>query len=259
MNKIYIKRNCGFFSDFLTSLAGIIYSHDVKKDYYVEWLSDLYGSTNENMFNKYFNQKLKGDEKFDNVYFEVTPYGHYFPQLIGFSGISDKTVYNNLIHASNVLHEHEILNSETFNSIDKNYFKGQKVLGVHKRGTDHYLHGHIINDKDFINEINNEFKNNSYDKIFLITDDLNSLEFFKKEYGDDLIYTNSTKINTKEGIHFSKIVDKKIIAEEVIKDSFLLSLTDYKLITKSNVSTFSLLCNLKENNFRYVDNNITYR
>jgi hypothetical protein len=44
------------------------------------------------------------------------------------------------------------------------------VLGVHKRGTDHHDHGELLKNEFYIENINNELKNNSYDKIFLIDD-----------------------------------------------------------------------------------------
>jgi hypothetical protein len=90
-----------------------------------------------------------------------------------------------------------------------------------------------------------------------MTDDNNSLNFFKQELGDTLIYTNSTKGDSQIGLHFSKLPNKSKLAEEVIIDSVLLSLTDFKLITKSNVSTFSLIYNLN-NDFKYMDKHINY-
>jgi hypothetical protein len=90
-----------------------------------------------------------------------------------------------------------------------------------------------------------------------MTDDRNSLNFFKRELGDTLITTDFTKGETNVGLHFANLPNKSKLAEEVIIDSVLLSLTDFKLVTRSNVSTFSLLFNLNEN-FRYMDKHIRY-
>jgi hypothetical protein len=49
-----------------------------------------------------------------------------------------------------------------------------------------------------------------------------------------------------------------LLAAQVVADAMLLSFTDKKLITKSNVSTFSALCNLKPDNFIYIDKGINY-
>ena len=56
-------------------------------------------------------------------------------------------------------------------------------------------------------------------------------------------------------IHFHKNLNFNRIklAEEVMTDSYCLSLTNYKFICNSNVSTFSLLSNFSENNYEYID------
>ena len=42
-SKIIIRRpRCGFFSDFLTALAGIMYCKDNASNVYVDWVSDMY-------------------------------------------------------------------------------------------------------------------------------------------------------------------------------------------------------------------------
>ena len=106
--------------------------------------------------------------------------------------------------------------------------------------------------------INNEFKNNNYDNVFLITDDLNSFKFFKSELGDSLIYTESTKVSGHGGVHTTNNVNRYKIADEVLTDAILLSLTDFKLLTKSNVSTFSNICNLEKDTFTYMDKFVNY-
>jgi predicted amino acid racemase len=115
----------------------------------------------------------------------------------------------------------------------------------------------LLSDETILSNINEEFKTNSYDKVFLMTDDNNSLNFFKQELGNTLIHTNSTRGDSQVGLHFSNLPNKTKLAEEVITDSVLLSLTDFKLVTRSNVSTFSLIYNLNEN-FRYMDKHIHY-
>lgn len=256
MNKLVINRNCGFFSDFLTSLAGIMYFYDENKKFYVEWINSMYSNTpNDNLYNKFFNQ-IYDYEDITNVYHNVTPYGYFFPDAIG-SNIDDLDVYNNLKKPYEILHNLNILDSPFIRNIDKNYFQDLRVLGVHKRGTDHHKHGAILPDDFFIKKVKNELKNNTYDKIFLITDEYNSLELFKKEFGDMLLYTDSVKSKTNEALHMSSFEDRYKLACDVVTDAVLLSLTNYKLITRSNVSTFSLLCNL-DKNFKCLDKHIQY-
>lgn len=254
-HKILLHRNCGFFSDFLTGLAGIMYCVDNNHNFYVEWSNNYYNHMNSgNLFDKYFNQDLTGSESFNHVYHEITPYGYYFP----FNNKTNQELFDMFKHPSDILKEYNILNNEHFNSIDTSIIDNHNVLGLHKRGTDHSGHGPIMSDIDVLSLLNDEFKKNSYDKIFLITDDLKSFDFYKKELGDTLITTNSVKIDSQLGIHTSYASDGHTMATDVIRDSYLLSKTKFKLITKSNVSSFSLLCNLDVDNWRYIDDHVFY-
>lgn len=257
MNKLVINRNCcGFFSDFLTTLAGIMYCNDNNEKFYVEWYNNRYTNIdNENIYNVFFKQPYVLED-IKNVFTNVTPYGYYFPDAVN-TIHSNLDVFKNLKNASDTLFKLDITNTPIFNNLNKDYFNGFKTLGVQKRGTDHYGHGEILSDSFILSCINNELKHNSYDKVFLITDDNNSFNFFQKELGDMLLYTNSTRTSEKIGVHNLHFNDKNKLAKDVITDSVLLSLTDFKLITRSNVSTFSLLYNLNEN-FKYIDNHIEY-
>lgn len=257
MNKLIINRNCGFFSDFLTAIAGAMYFKDNNQKFMIEWISQLYSnSPNENLYDKFFNQPYNLKD-IQSTTLNVTPYGYYFPEAIG-SGLNDNEIYNNLKKPSILLSDLNLTDTIFFKKITKNYFNGNKVLGVQKRGTDHLVHGIVLSDEIILSNINEKFKTENYDKIFLMTDDNNSLNFFKKELGDKLIYTDSTRNNSSIGVHFSNFTDKLKLAEEVIIDSVLLSFSDYKLITRSNVSTFSLIYNLDEN-FTYMDKHIRYQ
>ena len=147
MNRLTQKRNCcGFFSDFLTILAGIMYFKDNNQKFFIEWNNKLYSNNeHENLYTKFFKQ-IYELENIENEYSDKTPYGYYFPEAVS-NGLGNKKIYDNLKKPSDILKELDITNSETFNNIDKNYFGGMKVLGVHRRVTDHYLHGVIIPDK----------------------------------------------------------------------------------------------------------------
>jgi len=93
----------------------------------------------------------------------------------------------------------------------------------------------------------------------MITDDINSLRFFQQRYGNFLISTDAVKTEGTVGIHFlSNIENRYVLAPQAILDSYILSLTQKKIVTKSNLSTFSILCNLKVDNFLYVDKDINY-
>jgi hypothetical protein len=256
-HKIIIRRNCGFFSDFLTSLAGIMYCHNNNHNVHVDWKSDLYlTQSDNNLFDLFFKNQINSDLEFNQEYINVTPYGFYYPEIVGKN--TEKDIYDFLLPSNALIKELDILNSDFINNIRKDIFNGKKVLGVHKRGTDHYQHGQNRTNAEVMEFINNEYKNNNYDNVFLITDDLTSFDFFKQQLGETLIHTSATKVNGNNGVHTSNYVDRYKIAEEVVTDAILLSLTDFKLLTKSNVSTFSNICNLKQDTFTYMDKFINY-
>jgi hypothetical protein len=252
-NKIIIKRNLGFFSDFLTSIAGIMYCYDNDKDFYVDWKNILYtNDMSKNLYNEFFYQKSIDDGNFENTFFNVTPYGYYFPNNCK----TNNDFYDLYEKPAKIMSELNIINSTFINSINKSIFNNKKVLGVHKRGTDHHVHGELLKNEFYIENINNELKNNSYDKIFLITDEESTSNYFKNVYGDMLITTDSFKSPNNYPIHSSlshSFSNKEKLAEDVIKDAILLSLCDFKIVTRSNVSSFSLMCDLQKDNFNYID------
>jgi len=112
-----------------------------------------------------------------------------------------------------------------------------------------------VNDNVLIKNVEDFYIKNGFDYIFLITDNHSSLNNFKNHFQDKLTYNNFFRSSNFQAIHFQTNLnyEKIKLAEEVLIDSYCLSLTDYKFICNSNVSTFSLLCNYNENNFLYVD------
>jgi hypothetical protein len=260
-NRILINRNEGFFSDFLTALVGIMYSHDTNKDFYVDWRSHLYSSDSEkNLFNEFFYQKSTEKDPYDETYNNITPYGYYFPKHIGFT--TNEQFYSLYKAPSKILHELNILNSPFINSINRNIFNNYKVLGVHKRGTDHGYHGNLLLKEYYKQKIDYHLDKFNYDKIFLITDEVDSVDYFKNIYKDMLITTNSFRSPNQTPIHrysYKEIPYREKLAYDVLRDAIMLSLCNFKLVSKSNVSTFSLLCNLNIDDFEYIDNTIEYR
>jgi hypothetical protein len=257
-SKIIIRRpRCGFFSDFLTAIAGIMYCNDNSSCAYIDWQSDMYEGDKENLFDSYFKNSISEDVDFDKEYFEVTPYGYYFIDAANLRTESD--IYRLHLKPSIYMDELNILDNEFIKNIDikKKFDVNGKILGVHKRGSDIYRHGVILSNKDVLDYINEEFRNSSYDKIFLSTDDNNSLDFFKKELGDSLIYTDSLRVSGDIGVHFSGF-DKKEVASNIVTDAVMLSQCDFKLLTKSNVSTFANIATLDLYNFRYTDLEVVY-
>lgn len=251
------NRSCGFFSDFNLTLSGLLYIiTNRQSNFYVDWRSHLYSSSNENLFDKYFYQQYSESEPVSDVINEWTPFGAMINYICMLK--SEKEIYSGLLFPSTIIKERNILNSQFINSIDSSIFNDKKILGLHRRGTDHGYHGELMDDSVYMKIINEEFKKDKFDKVFLITDQKSSLDFFKNELGDSLIHTDSFLSEHGGAIHHHANPGPEIIASQVLRDAILLSKTDYMLLTRSNVSLFSLMCNLQKDNFKYIDNHITY-
>ncbi len=254
----HINSGRGLFSEFFTILSGIEYCINTGNNFYITWINELYSNSSENIFNKYFYQKTDKTEYFDENYKFTTPYGQKFSVEIKNSRQNKLELHNVLENYSKVIRTSGLLDSDFIRSIETNYFQDTKVLGVHKRGTDHSFHGEILSDEYFFEKIEIELNENQYEKIFLITDDLDSYKNFIEKYGSKLITTDSIKSCDNLGVHFSKQDDREKLAQDVIIDSILLSQTNKKIVTQSNVSYFSILYNLNYDNYEFIDNHIKY-
>jgi hypothetical protein len=154
---------------------------------------------------------------------------------------------------------------EKVNTFYNNQMKGYNILGVHKRGTDHYTIGHaggqqhLMNCDYFFSLIDNI--KNDFDKIYLITDETEAVINFKNHYGDKIIHYDDVILapkNDNKGIHNGVGRNQPYkMGEDVIIESFLLSKTNLALLVASSVSNASISFN--ENlNFKYIDNHIKY-
>ena len=47
--------------------------------------------------------------------------------------------------------------------------------------------------------------------------------------------------------------NKLQLGDDVLRDSYLLSKTDFKILTDSNVAAFAIACSLKENSWIFID------
>lgn len=262
LHRINFLEGAGIFSDLTAILSGIWYCSNNSIPFNVHWFNQNYGNIDangkmDNLFDEYFFQKKYPNMEVDFVYDRFTPYRSDITGLYFFNNRKDEIfediVYQNLYKPSQLIRDVDMLNSSFFNSLNSNFFGNQKVLGVHRRGTTYKSHPiYNVEDETYFDLINEEFKKNSYDKIFIITDDGQSLESFKKEYGNQLIHTD-TQLTT-DGIspEFQKHWDRKLVMEQCMRDVFYLAQTDFKILVHSNVSLWSLLFNLQKNSFKVI-------
>jgi hypothetical protein len=242
------NRYAGFFSDLVHGiLPSVIYLSDNKlQNFNVDWRSYFYSATEFNLFDYFFDCN-KNFENYDEILgLSNCPYGIFFE----FNNTHEK-----LLRGSEVIKEIKLLESDFIKNIKMPFSNEQNILGVQHRKTDHSDVVRILSNEEIIKKIEYEFIKNSYDKIFLITDDESSLNDFKNHFEDKLVYNECFRSNTDRAIHFyDNLPFNKIkLAEQVLIDSFCLAKTNFKMICNSNVSTFSLLANYDKNNYIYLD------
>ena len=109
---------------------------------------------------------------------------------------------------------------------------GEKILGVHIRGTDfrsgYYNHPVYVKEQEYFNEIDSLLDRKQYSKIFIATDDLRILYNFRQKYGNRVCFYDDIKRNNKnQSVAFSK--DERsnhnyLLGLEVIRDMYTLSM-----------------------------------
>jgi hypothetical protein len=158
-------------------------------------------------------------------------------------------------------------------------FNNKKVFGLHYRGTDKNKVNWVthISMEEFMLIIDHHLKHNHYDVIFISTDDFQFIDKMKERYDKDytiLFYDKEKNSNNKNSIHLDrlKVMENKtkeikdckkdieklvtlehelkletqynrILFENVVVNSFLLSKCDLVLKTHSQVSAYSKVFN----------------
>ena len=240
----------GFFSDFLQIMVDINEMNRNNIDWCIYWKSMMYQYDDSNLFDKFFYQK--------NNYTTFTPNRVITNTQIGRNYPIKHPSYEYMIPYSDCVINNNLLGSEFFKSLDNPFTNQGKILGIQRRVTDkfHEYPKNVIDIFEYEKTIMKYFEDGKFDKIFMITDDIESEEYFKSKYGDLFITTDSIKGDKKgarNGVHNCLKSDRDKLAYDVVRDSYLLSQTDFKIITDSNVSSFSLSCNLKRGSWVFID------
>ncbi len=115
----------------------------------------------------------------------------------------------------------------------KKLFNYQKIMGLHIRGcAQKIVTGHMLppNHQDILKFTKNIFEKEKCDKIFIVTEDQNYLDLFKKNFKEKLIFRNTprSKCNFLGGHnnHFKYYIRKNhryLWGKETIIDTLLLS------------------------------------
>lgn len=136
-------------------------------------------------------------------------------------------------------------------------FKGNKVLGIHFRGTDMRIapnHPMPPTKKQILEKINYCKKKYNFEKIFLVTEDLENYLFLKKKYGDKVISIDNFRSKK------TKVFNLKIrnfhrynMGKEALINGYLLSYCHTIISSQTGISDFARFIN-KSANFIKIDN-----
>ena len=128
-------------------------------------------------------------------------------------------------------------------------FNNKKILGVHFRGTSYKRSpGHPLpaTKKQMVDVVNNLLKKEPIDKIFLVTEEKNYLDYFKKKFRDKLIYIDCCYRSDKNDAFeiYPRKRHRYKLGREALIETLLLSKCDYFIYLCSNVSSAAISFNL---------------
>lgn len=245
-------RVVGFFSNvnvIFTALQRLSKIGFKGENVYVQWNNPLYQDDNANLFERYF---FKNGDKSDLTH-TINAIDIGLPS--GFF-VDDNDDARNIIN--DILKSNLYFDSELYNNYKNTSVVKGRVLGVHIRGTDHTMHGQLL-DIDFIMKKIDMDLDENYANIFVATDEEKNIKLLKNRYGDKLIYNQQiTRSGDGTAIHFAGHKNKQKLANDVMLDCISLSLCSKIIMTASNVSGFALALNTNLI-YHQIDRHLDYR
>jgi len=139
-------------------------------------------------------------------------------------------------------------------------FMNKKILGIHFRGTSYKTtagHPFPATKKQMYEMTNKLLNENQIDNIFLVTEEKDYLEFFKKKYGEKIIYLKSSYRSNKNDAFkiYSRTLHRYKLGREAVIEAMLLSSCKYFIYVRSNISSAAIGYNIEKNQQRFkIDN-----
>lgn len=192
----------------------------------------------KNIWEIYFKQtsnfRLKDVYKSKNVYF--SPSNLKF-RLEGYKKKNYKKIFDNYIK----------INKEILVTVDKfikKYFKDEKILGIHFRGTDQLIspnHSHPPTIFEIENLIEKKVLKGDFDKIFLLTEDLRYFNRLKKKYKNLICsYDYFRAKNIKDFSNSKRRNHRNKLGFENLVEAITLSKCDEIVFCETNISMFAI-------------------
>ena len=140
----------------------------------------------------------------------------------------------------------------------KKYFKNNKILGVHFRGTDmKYQERHPFPPtlKQIKKEIDLNLKKYRFNKIFLVTEELENFNNLRSEYNEKILFFDSFRSIKTDIFNNKRKFHRPRIGEENLVDMLLLKDTDKIICSNSHLPDASMYFNKKlRKNVQYIQN-----
>jgi hypothetical protein len=225
-------------------------------------------------FPRWYNEVNKVKKTFNSWNYYFNPVSKYSLEEVY---KSKNLILTSPIFYSNVDFNYQIQDSEElikifkeFIQIDKKihrvvnffhrkYFKNKKILGVHFRGTS-YKYGrnpYPATIKQMIQKLKKLIKDENYDKVFLVTEDISHFNARKNEFKNDLLYfKNIFRSSGKVAFqNYPRLNHRYKLGRDLLVETCLLSKCDGYLDTEGNVRGAALTMNLNNSQKRYLIDN----
>ena len=132
----------------------------------------------------------------------------------------------------------------------KNRFENNKVLGVHFRGSTYKVakkHAFPPTLKIMIENVEKLISRHGYNKIFLVTEEIEYLNAFKKHFGKKCIFTNSIRMGNEDLFAiYPRKNHRYQLGKETLIDTIILSECDGLTFVKTNVTSAAQLLSKKK-------------
>ena len=274
-----IRHDCsvGLGSTIMRALH-CLYYRDPSKLYYFDFYNLDY--SDKNVWNTFFNQPFKdqiGTEEVKANYInDIWAMGDFFlcygriqDEKYGKFQFKDEQRVNSIrsLVSKFVTIKKDIM--DPILDFERNNLQNYKVIGIHKRGTDLFSNGHArgqsqIMNLDYIKRtIDEKLKQESFDKLFLATDEAKCYDELKNYYGSKFLIKQPTFLSPNNlGVHDlnrnQKEEERIKRGKEMIGDSYLLSRCNFCLNMRgSNVSLFSIFLR-NDFNYSFIDDDVNY-
>lgn len=147
---------------------------------------------------------------------------------------------------------------KTISYLKNKLFGGKKILGIHHRGTGYKITEYPITINQMINIINGILNEESYDKIFLVTEDSNNFKSLKNYFGEKIISLKNSqrgKTNLEVWKKYPRNLHRYKLGRDILYETFLLSYCDGYFDIDTNPTEFAHGMNLNPNQKRYTFDN----